>query len=330
MEMPWAAGFAAMARSSTLHEFHATAAQIGDSALRTPFIPLIDAPDRSLRLKAENLQPYGSFKIRSGLSALAAIDDARLEKGVATVSAGNFAQGLAFAARKRGARLTAHVQAGANKVKLDALKELGAIIVPHDPSDWMRIAFTCETGQDDGLFVHPVCNLDVVLGNGTIALEMAADWPEMDTVVAPVGGGGLISGVALAFRALGRKVRVIGCEVEGSAPLAAAKRLGRPVEVARQTSFVDAIGSTTVLAAMWPLLDELVDDVVVVSLDSAKAAMRRLAMQHHLIVEGAGAVALAAGLSDALRGANAAVILSGGNIDATQFCQIMTESDGSK
>jgi len=325
MDMPWAAGLAEAARARPLADFHAAAARIEGIALRTPFIELLGSADRQLRLKAENLQPYGSFKIRCGMNALAAFDNALLARGVATVSAGNFAQGLAYAARRRGANLTAHVPTAANPVKLRALEELGVTIVPQSPDDWMRIAFTCHTGADDGHFVHPVCDLAVILANGTIGLEMAADWPEMDTVVVPVGGGGLISGIALAMRALGRNVRVVGCEVEGAAPLAAAKGAGRPIAVGREASFVDAIGSTMILEAMWPLLDDLVDDVVVVPVENAKRALRRLAERHHMVVEGAAAVALAAALSPSLQGARAGVVLSGGNIDTATFAQILTE-----
>ncbi len=323
--MPWAPAFQEATWNSSLGDFEAAAERIAGLALRSPLIPFSDEGGRAIRLKAENLQPLGSFKVRCGANALAALSDKQLSGGIATVSAGNFAQGLALAARARGVRLTAHIQDSASPVKLEALRALGVTLVPQTPEAWMRIALSRETGADDGLFIHPVCEPAVIRGNGTIGLELAADWPELDTVVAPIGGGGLAIGIALAFRALGRPVRLVACEAEGAAPLAAAKRAGRPVAIERTPSFIDAVGSTSVLDAMWPLLNDLVDDVVVVSVDEVRAALRLLATRNHLIVEGAGALALAAAMSPKTGGRNVVAVLSGGNIDPATFCQILSE-----
>jgi threonine dehydratase len=182
---------------------------------------------------------------------------------------------------------------------------------------------TRDTGANDGTFVHPVCELGVILGNGSIGLELAEDWPELDTVVVPFGGGGLSSGIALALRASARRPRIVACEIETAASLAAAFAAGKPTRITRQPSFVDGIGSNSVLDEMWPLIRELIDDVIVVTLDEARSALRELAFRNHLVAEGAGAVALAAALSRRCTGRNVAAIISGGNIDAPTLCQIL-------
>jgi threonine dehydratase len=275
-------------------------------------------------LKAECLQPIGSFKIRAATSALHALDPDILHRGIATASAGNFAQGLALAAQRRNVVLTVHVPDGAARVKIDAIVALGATIVRHSFTDWWTIMSTRDTGADDGVFIHPVCELGVILGNGSIGLELAEDWPELDTVVIPFGGGGLATGIALALRAISRKVRIVACEVETAASLTAAFSANAPVRIERRPSFVDGIGSNSVLAEMWPLVKELIDDVIVVTITEAEDALRELAFRCHMIAEGAGAVALAAAMSPQCRGTNVAAVISGGNIDTAKLCQILT------
>jgi threonine dehydratase len=276
-------------------------------------------------LKPENLQPLGSFKARCGANALAAFSAEDLKAGVATGSAGNFGQGLALAARKRGVALAVHVPESAAEVKLASLRALGATVIRHSFADWWAILASRETGADDGVFVHPVAEADVILGNGTIGLELAEDWPELDTVVVPFGGGGLIAGIALALRAAGKKVRIVACEVDTSIPLTACFRAGEPVVVERGASFIDGMGSTRVLDEMWPLLRDLVSDVVVVPTQSVRGAVRELALRNHLIAEGAGAAPLAAALSDRCGGKNVAVIVSGGNLDSRHLCEILSQ-----
>ncbi|MGH8187888.1 MAG: threonine ammonia-lyase [Steroidobacteraceae bacterium] len=309
--------------ASSLEDFVAAAQRIRTDAVRSPLLPFDSREGRTIRLKAENVQPFGSFKIRCGTNALASLPDAALAKGVATASAGNFAQGLALAASRRSIPVTAHVPESAAGIKLEALEKLGVSIVRHSFAEWWSICSTRATGADDGVFIHPVSEVEVIRGNGTIGLELAQDWPELDTVVVPFGGGGLSSGIALALRASNRSVRIVACEAETSTPLASAMRAGQPVQVERRPSFIDGIGSTSVLAEMWPLLGRLIDDVIVVSLAEATAAVRTLALRSHLVVEGAAGVALAAALSPRCGGKNVAVILSGGNIDPARLREIL-------
>ena len=312
---------------STGQGFETARTAIRGDVIRTPLLPFGGTAGdmRELRLKAECLQPYGSFKIRAASNVLAGLSADELRGGVACASAGNFGQGLAYAASRRSVPLTVHAPATAAEVKLQVMRDLGATVVVHPFDEWWTIMCTRDTGRDDGLFVHPVCEPRVIIGNGTIGLELAEDWPEFDTVVVPVGGGGLISGIALALRSIGHQARIIACEIETAAPLSAALRAGHPVTVDRRDSFVDGIGSTRVLDAMWPLLRELVDDVIVVGVGEAEQGVRRAAEQAHLIVEGAAGVALAAALSPSCPGDRVVAVMSGGNIDHQILCRILGE-----
>ena len=320
---------AATMSAASLGDFSAAARRIANDVIRTPLLPHVSG-ERTIGLKAECLQPFGSFKIRCATNALATLDANATRQGVATASAGNFAQGLALAAQRRGVALTVHVPDTAPQVKLAALRSLAAKIIAHSFADWWQIMSTRNTGADDGVFIHPVCEPAVILGNGSIGLELAEQWPQLDTVVIPIGGGGLACGIALALRACGRKTRIVGCEIETAAPLAAAFAAGAPVRIERQPSFVDGIGSNSVLVQMWPLLQSLIDEVIVVSVADAESALRELALRHHLIAEGAGAVALAAALSSQCRGQQVAAVISGGNIDTVKLCQILASPLESK
>ena len=311
--------------ASTLGDFEAARGRASADAVYTPLLQLDRPGSRRIRLKAESLQPLGSFKIRCGSNAVGLLNEASASRGLVTVSAGNFAQGLAFAARRRGIPVIAHVPEGAPAVKVNKLRKLGVTVVPQSPAEWWRIASTRDTCGRGGTFIHPVCDPAVVHGNGVIALELAEQWPEIDTVVVPFGGGGLVTGIAMAFRELGKRVRIIACEVEGTAALQAARLADAPVTIEQQRSFVDGIGSSRVLDEMWPVLRALVSDVVVVSVQEVKTALRTIVSEHHLVVEGAAAAALAAATSDRCGGANVAAILTGGNIDPAVLCAILSE-----
>lgn len=311
--------------ATTLADFQAAAARIAGDAIITPALP-IACKDRRVFLKAECLQPLGSFKIRAAANALAQAPDGALANGVITASAGNFGQGIALAAKARGLPVDVYVPDTSAKVKVDALREMGATVHMVSFADWWQIIMTRQTGTN-GFFVHPVAELAVVIGNGTIGLEIAAQVPDVDTVVVPIGGGGMISGIALAMRALGKKVRIVGAEIETSTPVFEAKRAGHPVTVPRGPTWIDGIGSTGVLDEIWPMLDNLVDEVIPVTHAEAANALRLLARQSHIIAEGAGAVALAAALHTSLAGKTVVPVISGGNIDAGTYARILQGED---
>jgi threonine dehydratase len=296
-------------------DFRAATARIAPHAIVTPLLAA-PAPDgREIRIKCENLQPGGSFKIRCAANIVEQLPDELASRGLVTASAGNFAPAVAQVGTARGFRLTCHVPANTAAVKLAALERLGVAVVPHAFPDWWRIMETRDAGDPDALFLHPVCEEHGITGNGTIALELVEQWPQVDTVIVPFGGGGMISGIAAAMRAVRAGTKVLACEIDAAAPLAAAFAADHPVPFERSATFANGAGTQSVLDIMWPLLRELVDGVVVVSEAEALAAFRTLALDCHLIVEAQSAIAYAAARSPRLAGRNVAAILSGGNID---------------
>jgi len=308
----------------SLKDFKEAADRISNDVITTPLLPF-ECADRKLMLKAECLQELGSFKIRAGANAIESANKKDLINGVVTASAGNFGQGVAKAAQNRGLPVHVIVPDTAAKVKVNALLNLGAKVTTVSFSDWWEIMITRSAGVD-GFFIHPVAELEVIIGNGGIGLEICFQCPDVDVIVVPFGGGGMISGIALAMKALGKSPLIVACEIETSTPLKSAKSKGEPVNVERGKSWIDGIGSTSVLPDMWPLLDKLVDDVVVVSHSEAEAALRALSAKAHLVAEGAGAVALAAAMKPKFSGKKVVAVISGGNIDPKTYCKILDNS----
>jgi threonine dehydratase len=292
--------------------------RIAGAAQRTPLVP---RPDGSAWLKLECLQPTGSYKIRGATNAL----KARLEGGeelraIVTASAGNFGQAIAHAAASLGLPCIIHAPDYAARVKVENLKRMGAEVREHSFDDWWRIMQTRETG-DQGSFFHPVCEREVIAGAATIGAEIVEDLPDVDTVLVPIGGGGLASGIAQAVKARRPGCRILAVETDTAQPLKAALAAGEPVTVERTASFVDGMGSTRVLDPMWPLLRRLIDDVIVVTIAEVEAGIRTLAAEHHVIAEGAGAAALAAS-AKIPAGRNVAIV-SGGNLDWAELRRIL-------
>ena len=248
-----------------------------------------------------------------------------LRKGIVTASAGNFGQGVAKAAQNRGLPVHVTVPDTAAKVKVETLLNLGATETSVPFSEWWQVMATRSSGLD-GFFIHPVAELEVIIGNAGIGLEIGLKCPDVDIIVVPVGGGGMISGIALAMKALGKTPQIIACEIESSTPLKSAKINGKPVKVQRGKSWVDGIGSTSILMEMWPLLDALVDEVIVVSSFEAEEALRSLSTKAHLVSEGAGAVALAAAMSSQFCGKKIVAVISGGNIDVKTYSAILNQT----
>ncbi len=310
----------------TLREIEAAASRIKGSALRTPLLrlPMEDAPAQ-IYLKLENLQPIGSFKLRGAGNAMASAAPEHLTGGVVTASAGNMAQGVAWNARRLGIACHVVVPDHAPETKLDAIRRLGGEIVKATFDEWWDIILSGRYEPLPGLFIHPVSNRDVIAGNGTIGLEILEDLPDVDAVIIPYGGGGLSSGIASALRALKPNTRVYAAEVETAAPLAASLAAGRPVEVEYQASFVDGIGGKSVLPEMWPLLSDLLDGSLTVSLDEVREAIRLLVERQRVITEGAGAASVAAALSGRAGAGKVVCVVSGGNIDLEVLAGILSK-----
>ncbi len=297
--------------------------RIAGAAVRTPLVRLyVDSPAQ-IWLKLENLQPIGSFKIRGATNAIRAASSEELAHGVVTASAGNMAQGVAWAAREAGVPATIVVPDHAPQTKLDAIERLGGRIVKVTYEQWWKAIEESRFEGADGRFVHPVQDDLVMAGNGTIGLELVEDLPEVDTVLIPFGGGGLTSGIGSAVKQLRPDARVIAVEPETAAAVTAALEADGPAEVGYTPSFVDGAGARKALPAMWPLVREVIDGAHVATLDETAEAIRVLAERVRVIAEGAGALATAAALSGRTGGRTIACIVSGGNIDASTLARIL-------
>jgi threonine dehydratase len=297
---------------------------IRGAAIRSPLLRLnAELPGVNLFLKLENLQPWGSFKIRPAINALKTMDPSVLKRGVLTASSGNFGQGLSLAARQLGVPATLVVPDGAAQTKVDALIELGAKVIRLPFDEWWAVLTSRHCAGQEGVFVHPVAETPVLAGNATIGAEILEDLPDCDAVLVPFGGGGLICGIGSVMRRLKPTVRMILVESEAAQPAAAALRNGRPVQVPHRQSFVDGMGSTTVLGEMWPLLRQVADQAACVSFAQIVDAVRLLASRHHVIAEAAGAASLACAMAGHAGKGNVVCIISGGNMDAAKLGAIL-------
>jgi threonine dehydratase len=307
-----------------LAEIEAARVRIAGAAVRTPLLRLhvANAP-AEIYLKCENLQPINSFKIRGATNAIMLASPAERAKGLLTASAGNMAQGIAWAAREFGLPATIAVPEHAPEAKLAAIERLGGRIrkLPYD--DWWNAILTSRVDGVEGLFVHPVQDAGVMAGNGTIGLEILEDLPDPDAVVIPYGGGGLTAGIGSAIKALRPQTRIVTAEPETAAALSAALDAGHPVTVDYRASFIDGSGSRRVLDTMWPLVRPLVDRAVAMSVGEVAAAVRTLAERVRVIAEGAGALAPAAALSGRAGTGKVVCVVSGGNINLSTLAAIL-------
>jgi threonine dehydratase len=297
--------------------------RIAGAAVRTPLVRLhMDAP-AEIWLKLENLQPIASFKIRGAANAVRAADPATVQAGLVTASAGNMAQGVAWVARELGVPATIVVPEHAPETKLAAVERLGGSVKRVPYADWWRAIEESRVPGVDGLFVHPVEDEGVMAGNGTIGLEILEDLPEPTAVVVPYGGGGLVTGIASALRALRPETRVYAVEPETGAALNAALAAGEPTKIEYQPSFVDGSGSPGVLPGMFARVRELIDGAFTASLDETAAAVRLLAERTRVVAEGAGGLAPAAALAGRAGDGRVVCVVSGGNIDLSTLGPIL-------
>jgi threonine dehydratase len=291
------------------------AAHMYEVAVRTPLVrldlPFVSTDSPEIYLKLESLQPIGSFKLRGAWNAVRRLPPDVLRDGVWTVSAGNAAQGVAFAARRAGVPCSVMVMDTAPATKIKALDALGASIVRVTYDEAWRTVESHRSDRMRGHFVHPFDDDDFIAGNATAGLEILEDLPDVDAVVASLGGGGLLAGVASVMRALKPGTRVFAAEPETS------------YFEGWTASFVDGAGGKSVLPSMWPLLRDLVDDSLVMPLSDITAAMRHTADRVHVIAEGAAGCAIAAARSGRAGRGKIAAIVSGGNIDLSRFAELV-------
>jgi threonine dehydratase len=285
----------------------------------------LNAPEApaEIYLKLENLQPIGSFKLRGAYNAVRNAAAEELASGVLTASAGNMAQGLAWAAREVCVPCTIVVPDHAPETKLAAIARLGGEVVKVPFERWWETMERHRFEGVDGLFVHPFENDFVMAGNGTIGLEIVEDLPDADTVVIPWGGGGLTTGIASAIKALTPAVKIYVAEPETGAPVTATLAAGSPQAVDYEPSFVDGSGARALVPSMWALAEPLIDGAFSVTLDDTASAVRMIAERARVIAEGAGALATAVALSGRAGAGKVVCVVSGGNIDFRVLATIL-------
>ena len=311
------------ARRPTLEEIEHAAGRLADVLVPTPLVPLHGEGDSAILLKPEVHQVVGSFKIRGVFNAVAALPEKARRRGISTISAGNTAQALAWAGRHFGVPARSVMPETAPRSKIDAVRALGGepVLVPRDEV----FRYMKERGWEDEpfAFIHPWTNRDLMIGHGTMGLEILADRPGVDTVFIPVGGGGLMGGVGSALKAVKPSIRVIAVEPQGCPSLHASLRAGRPQSVECAT-ICDGVAVPYITDEMFPLLRHLVDDAVLVPEDEVVATVRRLALGENIVAEPSGALALAAALAVAPEKRGSTVCLvTGGSIDPHKLAEIL-------
>jgi len=303
----------------TLDDIHAAAQRIVGVAVRTPLLPA-PAIGAGLWLKPETLQPTGAFKIRGAVNAVFSLPPQVRARGVVTHSSGNHGQALAYAARVAGTSCCVVVPSTAPAVKVDAIRAQGAEIIIAEPPE--RLSQAQRIADERGAtLIPPFDHHDVIAGQGTLALEILADLPEVEVIVTPVGGGGLISGVAVAAKAIRPGVRVIGVEPELAAETAESLHRGElvtwPVEQTYRT-IADGV-RTNPSPLTFAHIQSYVDDIVTVSEDEIREAVGVLAHRGRLVVEPSGALPIAAYLHQKLPSGPTAAVLTGGNMEPDAF-----------
>lgn len=314
----------AMIKLPSLAEIQSARGVIAGSAIRTPLVRLnIRRAPAEIYLKLENLQPIGSFKVRGAANAIGHMEPGVLAGGVLTASAGNMAQGVAWCARELGIRCTVIAPEGAPDTKIKAIQRLGGQVIKVTFDEWWNAFEQRAFPGIEGTFIHAFDDLNVMAGNGTIALEIFEDLPDVDAVVIPWGGGGLTCGIASAMRALRPKCKVFAAEVATAAPLAASLAAGSPQEIEYKASFVDGIGGKGVFPQMFERAVELIEGSLVAELDEVARALRLMAERNRVIAEGAGACPVACALDGRAGKGKVVCIVSGGNIDFAKLCTIL-------
>ena len=312
-------------RPIELAEIRAARERIANTIVRTPLIRLELGPEYpDIRLKLENLQPINAYKLRGAANAVGLLSDSERQRGVWTISAGNAGQGVAYAARQAGVPCSVVVVETAPKSKLERMRALGAKLfpVPYHVA-WKALEERSFPGVE-GIFIHPFDDHDFIAGHGTMGLEILEDAPDVAAVIASIGGGGLITGVASAIKALRPEVKVFGVEPETAAPAALSFEKGSPQAFPKwKASFVDGAGGQSMFPRMWERMKPVMDGCIVVTLEDTRNAMRLLAEKARVIAEGAGALPVAAALSGKAGKGPIVAVVSGRNIDLQKFCELI-------
>jgi threonine dehydratase len=305
-------------------EIDAARARIEGLSMTTPLVGCDSAPPgKTIRLKLENLQPIGSFKIRPIANAVLSRSRTELNAGIYTTSSGNSALGLAWMARRLGIGATAVVPANAPQAKLEKLRRLGARIDVRANEVWWRAIEAGVLDDQQGVYIDAVRDPASLAGDATLGVEILEQWPDVEAILIPFGGGGLACGIACAVRALRPAVKIIACELASAHPLQSAFAAGAPTPTAHDAGFVSGVGYGSVLPEMWPLLRAMIDEVLTVSLAQVAQTIRLLAENNRVVAEGAGAISVAAALTAQYSHSRVCAVISGGNIDSGVFAEIL-------
>jgi threonine dehydratase len=312
-------------RPLKLSEMQEARRRIVGSIVRTPLVRLdLGSGFPDIRLKLENLQPTNSYKLRGAVNAVAMLDEAERKLGVWTISAGNAGQGVAYAARQAEVPCTVVAIETAPTAKIDRMRALGAklVLVPYETA-WRALGERSYPGVM-GTFIHPFDDHNFIAGHSTMGLEILEDAPDTAVIIAAIGGGGLITGVASAAKALKPAIKIWGAEPETAAPAALSFSVGS-AQVFKdwKASFVDGAGGQSLFPRMWERIKTVVDGSIVVSLQETQDAMRMMAEKARIVAEGAGSLSLAAALSGRAGDGTIVAVVSGGNIDLPKFCELI-------
>ncbi len=312
-------------RPISLPEIRAARGRIAGTCVRTPLVRLeLGAGFPDIRLKLENLQPINAYKLRGAANAVAMLSDTERKLGVWTISAGNAGQGVAYAARQAGVPCTVVAIETAPASKIERMRALGAklVLVSYEVA-WEALGERAFPGVG-GTFVHPFDDHNFIAGHATMGLEIMEDAPDAAVVICGVGGGGLITGVGSAIKAINPQIKLLSAEPDTAAPTARSFAMGSPQSFPEwQASFVDGAGGQSVFPRMWERMKPLVDGSIVVTLEQTRRAMRLLAEKARVIAEGAGALPLAAALTGEAGQGPIVAVVSGGNVDLKTFCDIL-------
>lgn len=312
----------------TLDKIYHAAFVLKNVARKTDLIKATKLSDTcELYLKTENLQETGSFKLRGAYYKISQLTDEEKARGIIACSAGNHAQGVAMAAARNGIKAMICMPDGAPLSKIEATKQMGAEIClvkgVYDDAYAKALQLQEETGAT---FIHPFDDELVIAGQGTIGLEILDELEELDAVVVPIGGGGLISGIAFAIKHLNPDIKIYGVQAAGAASMFESRKAGTPVMLDSAATFADGIAVKQPGENTFRIIDEYVDDIVTVTEDEIAASILALIEKQKVIAEGAGAVAVTAVMFDKLpiRGKKVACVVSGGNIDVNILSRVIT------
>ena len=326
----------------TLSDIQQAQQRLRGVAVRTPLIAYFspasannsDAARGQFWFKPENLQPVGAFKIRGAYNKVASLSDAERRRGVITYSSGNHAQGVAYAAKLLGSKAVVVMPRNAPPLKVQATAALGAKIVTVGPGSNERLRTAEDLARRHGYVIVPPFNDEqIIAGQGTIGLEILEDCPDVDLVLIPSGGGGLLSGISSAIKLSGSKARVVGVEPELANDAQQSFRKGEIVELPAErvsSTLADGLRTQSIGPINFEHIRAHVDDMITVTEDEIRAAMRRMAIHVHMVAEPSGAVTFAAWLFHAKElpsSKKAIAVISGGNVDPQLLAQVLSDPE---